>query len=112
VSPTECGESLEPTLSVLRTDRVKEDYLPATNAHLTLIQDDLVYVFRQSGPDLPDGIWEGETLGVTGMCDAALLCRHSWLTPHVVCFSFPAKYVEVAKTLDHEIAASSMGKKK
>jgi hypothetical protein len=30
----------------------------------------------------------------------------------LVCFSFPAKYVEVAKTLDHEIAASSMGKKK
>jgi len=26
--------------------------------------------------------------------------------------SFPSKYVEVAKTLDHEIASSSLGKKK
>jgi hypothetical protein len=65
------------------TDRVVEDYLPETNAHLTLILDDLVYVFRQSGPDLPAGFWEGETLGVTGM--------------------FPSKYVQINKTLDEEI---------
>lgn len=50
-----------------RTDRVKEDYIPPTNKHLTLIQDDLVYVFRQSGAGLDEGMWEGETLGVIGM---------------------------------------------
>jgi len=53
--------------SLFDTDRVKEDYIPPTNKHLTLIQDDLVYVFRQSGPGLDDGMWEGETLGVIGM---------------------------------------------
>eukprot|EP00019_Armaparvus_languidus_P013057 CAMPEP_0168583604 /NCGR_PEP_ID=MMETSP0420-20121227/2664_1 /TAXON_ID=498008 /ORGANISM="Pessonella sp." /LENGTH=100 /DNA_ID=CAMNT_0008618289 /DNA_START=18 /DNA_END=320 /DNA_ORIENTATION=- len=77
--------NLPPPPKILGTYRVKEDYLPPTNDHLTLIQDDLVYVFKKTGAGLPEGFWEGETLGVTGI--------------------FPFKYVEENKTLDQEIAA-------
>ena len=53
--------------------------------------DDLVYVFRKEGKDLPAGFWEGETLGITGI--------------------FPSQYVTLAVSLDHEIAASKNKKK-
>jgi len=53
--------------------RVIKDHIPETNNLLTLILDDLVYVFKQN----PDGIWEGETKGVYGR--------------------FPKEYVEVVK---------------
>jgi hypothetical protein len=54
------------------------------------LADDLVYVFRKGGADLPADFWEGETKGVMGI--------------------FPSKYVEVAKTLDQEIAESTKKK--
>lgn len=47
-------------------------------------------MFRKEGAGLPADFWEGETKGILGI--------------------FPSKYVEVAKTLDQEIAES--GKKK
>eukprot|EP00027_Filamoeba_sp_ATCC50430_P008074 CAMPEP_0168551192 /NCGR_PEP_ID=MMETSP0413-20121227/6037_1 /TAXON_ID=136452 /ORGANISM="Filamoeba nolandi, Strain NC-AS-23-1" /LENGTH=76 /DNA_ID=CAMNT_0008581693 /DNA_START=80 /DNA_END=310 /DNA_ORIENTATION=+ len=44
---------------------VVKDYIPTTNAHLTLILDDLVYVFKKQ-TSVP-GFWEGETKGVYGI---------------------------------------------
>jgi len=47
---------------ILCVCRVVRDHIPETNKLLTLIQDDLVYVFKKN----PDGMWEGETKGVYG----------------------------------------------
>eukprot|EP00007_Cunea_sp_BSH-02190019_P001610 CAMPEP_0174229194 /NCGR_PEP_ID=MMETSP0417-20130205/236_1 /TAXON_ID=242541 /ORGANISM="Mayorella sp, Strain BSH-02190019" /LENGTH=304 /DNA_ID=CAMNT_0015306717 /DNA_START=70 /DNA_END=983 /DNA_ORIENTATION=+ len=42
------------------------DHIPPTNDELTLIRDDLIYVFKTSVPGKP-GYWEGETKGVLGI---------------------------------------------
>merc|ERR1712093_435315 len=62
--------------------RVLDDFIPETNDHLTLIRDDLVYVFKKDVPGKP-GWWEGETNNVYGI--------------------FPSRYVkEVEKKLSQE----------
>lgn len=49
----------------LGTYVVVKDYIPETNAHLTLVKDDLVYVFKKES-SVKKGFWEGETLGIYG----------------------------------------------
>ncbi len=46
--------------------RVIQDYIPSTNAELTLILDDTVYIFKTEVPGKP-GYWEGETNNVMGI---------------------------------------------
>jgi len=63
----------EETLSApkaLGTFIVVKDYIPENNSHLTLILDDLVYVFKKevSGKQ---GFWEGETKGIYGIFPSA-----------------------------------------
>jgi len=58
---------------ILCVARVVRDHIPETNDLLTLILDDLVYIFNQPS----EGLWEGETKGVFG--------------------KFPKEYVEVVK---------------
>ncbi|PRP82996.1 hypothetical protein PROFUN_09947 [Planoprotostelium fungivorum] len=54
---------------VIATAIVKRDYIPTTHEHLTLILDDLVFVFNKNVPGKP-GFWEGETKGVMGIFPA------------------------------------------
>jgi len=49
---------------ILKTCRVKEDFFPEKHTDLTLLRDELVYVFKLSS-DRP-GWWEGETRGQYG----------------------------------------------
>ena len=72
---------------VIGTYRVKRDYIPHTNDHLTLLAEDLVYVFSKNVPG-QKGFWEGETKGIVGI--------------------FPAEYVGEAKSLDAEIRTGGM----
>jgi Variant SH3 domain len=51
---------------VLFKVRVIKDYIPETNDHLTLLLDDLVFVFKKEVPGHP-GFYEGETKGVVGI---------------------------------------------
>jgi len=55
------------TPQIIGTYRVIKDYIPETNATLTLILDDLVYVFKKTNAQW----WEGETKGVYGKFPAA-----------------------------------------
>jgi len=63
-----------PAPKYISTAIVVRDYIPENNDHLTLILDDLVYVFKKQ-TSVP-GFWEGETKGVYGI--------------------FPSKYVKEA----------------
>mmetsp|Transcript_27219 Transcript_27219/g.66057 ORF Transcript_27219/g.66057 Transcript_27219/m.66057 type:complete len:95 (+) Transcript_27219:68-352(+) len=77
-------EPAAPARQVLGVYRVKKDFIPTSNDVLTLIQDDLVYVFSKEVAGKP-GYWEGETKGVPGV--------------------FPSDHVEPNMTLDAELAA-------
>jgi len=44
---------------------VIKDYIPETNDHLTLILDDVVYIFKKQTSK--PGFWEGESKGVYGI---------------------------------------------
>jgi hypothetical protein len=54
-------EEALPAPKYLCTALVIKDYIPETNAELTLILDDIVYVFSKTTKKT--GYWEGETKG-------------------------------------------------
>ncbi|KCV73094.1 hypothetical protein H696_00639 [Fonticula alba] len=55
-----------PAPKILMVGRVVRDYIPESNKYLTLFQDELVYVFKQSS-DVDPKCWEGETRGEYGV---------------------------------------------
>lgn len=69
-------DEVEAAPEPLFTCRVVKDYIPTSNDELTLILDDLVYVFKESVPGKP-GYWEGETLGIYGIFPKSYVKRQS-----------------------------------
>ena len=65
MSDDEWGDSA-PAPDYIAVARVVKDHIPENNKELTLILDDLVYIYKKSVPGKP-GYWEGESLGVYGV---------------------------------------------